>query len=212
MSWNGRRQQGNKGRTGKRYVQDGTSGGTSAGAPSLVPLFLISFFFVLFCFQSRPVWWQWRHQRTDYHLCRLAASFCARLTGRRMDVGRWLHLLSPPGWLVPHFTVTANPEKGQPASQHGPLVTVKSWNSFYSCVDWFLVYWGGRGLCQGCRLCIFPSRGTFVASLLPCWFTQAGQLALSFPFAACLLHKGLTEQPGWINCLLPQPAFMLPVC
>lgn len=119
---------GKKGRTGKRYIQDGMFAGTSAGAPRLVLVFLISFFVCLFAFFSNLEQFDDNDSTRGLTIICVvwAASFCARLTGRRMDIGRWLHLLFPPGWLVTHFTVTAFPEKGQPASQHGPLVTVKS--------------------------------------------------------------------------------------
>lgn len=156
MSWNSRRQQGKKGRIGKRYIQDGTFAGTSAGAPSLVPVFLISFFFCLFAF-AFLFFFSNLDQSDDNDSTRgltiicvaWAASFCARLTGR-MDIGRWLHLLFPPGWLVPHFTVTANPEIGQPASQHGPPLWLSKvrilfiYLFFYFFI--FFIFLGGVGV------------------------------------------------------------------
>lgn len=198
-----------KGRNGKRcertpcksgtcfrcgMIWNGTFAGTSTGARNLVPVFLVCFFFGFFKlaeFDSRDSARDWQHRLCDFG-CVL---FCA---SHWEEYGQSLHLLFPPGRLVRHVTVAANPDpllprKGQPASQHSPLVTCQKFVFFFGGVN------VGPGLQALQRVYIFPFRDTFIIkknnnNIAPSMLIHWGQtISFSFSFAARLLQIGVTE-------------------
>lgn len=140
------------------------------------------FFFKLAEFDSRDSTRDWQYRLCDFG-CVL---FCA---SHWEEYGQSLHLLFPPGWLVRHVTVAANPDpllprKGQPASQHSPLVTCQKFVFFFGGVN------VGPGLQALQRVYIFPFRDTFIIkknnnNIAPSMLIHWGQtISFSFSFAA----------------------------